>query len=132
MYTVDFETFDRYVSEGIKEIPKTFRDRFNNVVFIIEDYPTGYQLAKMKMEHGRSLFGLYEGVSLQRRTSSYSGAIPDKITIFKNAIERYSIDEEHLKRIVKNTVWHEVAHHFGMNEEEVRSAEKERGHYYHY
>jgi predicted Zn-dependent protease with MMP-like domain len=129
MYRVDKETFDAFVQEGVDAIDKQFRDKFDNLVIFTEDYPTVEQQRKIKLQKGHLLFGLYEGIALTRRNSSYSG-VPDVITIFKHPIEIYSEDEEHMKRVVKNTVWHEVAHYFGMNEFEVRAAEKNRGHIY--
>ena len=69
---------------------------------------------------------LYEGVSQTRRGANYNAALPDKITIFQKPIEREARSKEDLKEIVKNTVWHEIAHHFGMSEKEVREAEIKR------
>ena len=130
MHVVTYDIFDKYVTEGINAIPKEFRKEFNNLAFVIENYPTPYQQRKIAMRKGSIIFGLYEGVPLQRRNSGYTGVLPDKISIFKKPIEYFSRDEEHLRKIVKNTVWHEVAHHFGMNEAEVRKAERDRGHKY--
>jgi predicted Zn-dependent protease with MMP-like domain len=71
------------------------------------------------------LFGLYQGVPLIKR-ESYGMVLPDKITIFKNPIEEVNHSPEEIKKAVANTVWHEIAHHFGMDEREVRQAEQKR------
>ena len=79
----------------------------------------------MKLRKDYILFGLYEGVPQIKRGVYYS-ALPDKITIFKNSIEQYARTPDEIKEIVKNTVWHEIAHHFGLDENEVRRIERRR------
>ena len=119
------EKFEEIVREGIKAIPKKFLEKLNNVNICIEDNPTSYQLGKLKNKEGFLLFGLYEGIP-QTERRRYSQALPDKITIFKKPIEQVAKSEKKIKEIVKNTVWHEIAHHFGMNEEEIQMIEKKR------
>ena len=109
---MDGVRFEEIVDEGIQSIPKEFLDKLDNVVITIEDEPTFYQIQKLDLKHGFSLFGLYEGVALNRR-GNYNAVLPDKITIFKNPILTASRNEDDLREIVKNTVWHEIAHHFG-------------------
>jgi predicted Zn-dependent protease with MMP-like domain len=118
------EDFEKLVLEGVDAIDKKFLDRLINVEIVIEDDPTPFQLEKIKL-HGALLFGLYEGVPLTKR-QSYGQVLPDKITIFKNSIERFYSNPEDIKKAVKNTVWHEIAHHFGMDEAQVREAEIRR------
>jgi len=124
--TMDHARFEEIVNEGIESIPSEFLDKLDNVAIVIEDEPTDSQKRKLRLGHGMTLFGLYEGVAQDRRGSHYNAVLPDKITIFKNSIQRVARDEEDMKEIVKNTVWHEIAHHFGMNEEEARAAEAKR------
>ena len=121
------EKFECLVNEGIEEIPQKFLDKIKNTAIVIEDEPTKKQLKELKMRKNDLLFGLYEGVP---KTERWGGdpLLPDKITIFKKEIEKYARSEEEIKRIAKETVWHEIAHHFGMDEEMVRSAEKRRKH----
>jgi len=71
------------------------------------------------------IFGLYEGVPQTKRWH-YGQVLPDKITIFKKPIERIARSENEIKEIVKNTVWHEIAHHFGLDEKRVKEAESRR------
>jgi predicted Zn-dependent protease with MMP-like domain len=122
---MEFKKFEKLVNEGIKAIPEKFLKELENVDIVIEDEPTAYQLKKVKIKRGSVLFGLYEGVPMNKRWG-YGQALPDKITIFKKAIENYARSEEEIKEIVMNTVWHEIAHHFGMDEEMVRESEKKR------
>lgn len=120
------EEFEQLVNAGIEAIPKKFLDLLDNVAVVIEDEPSGHHLAKAKITHG-TLLGLYEGVPQNKRGVNYTAVLPDKISIFRRPIEMISGgDPEIIKKIVKDTVWHEIAHHFGMDEHEVRSAEKKR------
>lgn len=117
--------FEKLVNEAIKTIPEKFLKKLDNVVIFIKDEPNSYQ--------GQFLtLGLYEGIPQTERWH-YSQVLPDKITIFKKPIEKLAFQEanlklreEKIKQIIKETVWHEIAHHFGMNEKEVREGEKRR------
>ncbi len=117
--------FEELVRQGIEAIPSKFLKKLNNVDIVIEDQPTSEQRKKLKLRPKVKLFGLYEGVP-QTKRGRYSWVLPDKITIFKVPIEQICKSEQEIKQKVKNTVWHEIAHHFGMNEQEVRNAEKHR------
>lgn len=119
------EKFEQLVNEGIKDIPQKFLDKLDNVGIVIEDNPTPEQLNKLKIRKNYVLFGLYEGIPKTKRWG-YADVLPDKITIFKNPIEQSAQTEGEIKKIVKETVWHEIAHHFGMDEKEVREAESRR------
>lgn len=120
------DNFEKNVARGIDAIPKEFLEKISNVVIIIEDNPTPKQLKTLKIRPNWTLFGLYEGIPQVRRNSGYNAVLPDKITIFKKPIEEAARSKKEIIEIVKNTVWHEVAHHFGMNEEEVHRAEKKK------
>ncbi len=120
------EEFEELVNQGIKAIPKKFLDLLDNVAVVIEDLPSQEQIAKIKLKPGWTLFGLYEGVPQTKRGNPYAVTLPDKITIFRVPILQSSTEPDVIKEIVKNTVWHEIAHHFGMDEGEVREAEKNR------
>ena len=129
------EKFEEAVKEGIRAIPKKFLEKINNVDVCVEEEPTPYQLGKLKEKRGFLIFGLYEGIPQTKRWH-YGQILPDKITIFKKPIEKVArsrqgrgspeATKEEIKEIVKNTVWHEIAHHFGMDEEKVREVEKKR------
>ncbi len=118
--------FEKFVNEGIKAIPEKFLQKLKNVAIIVEEEPTPAQKKKLNIHPDWTLFGLYEGVPQLERGSNYSAVLPDKITIFQNPIEAAAGDEEDIEEMVKNTVWHEIAHHFGMGEIQVRQAEIRR------
>src|SRR2546421_12611911 len=102
--------FDRCVVEALDSLPADLLEFMSNVEIVVEDEPPG----------GRPLLGLYQGVPLTRRGSYYSGALPDKITIYRGPLERlYGHDPEALRRQVRRVVLHEIAHHFGISDERL-------------
>jgi len=119
------EKFEELVNEGIRAIPKKFLEKLDNVDIVIEDEPTPYQLRKLMARGGFLIFGLYEGIP-QIKRGHYGQVLPDKITIFQKPIERVAQTEEEIKEIVKKTVWHEIAHHFGMDERRIKEAESQK------
>jgi len=119
------ESFEELVRQGIEAIPKEFLEKLDNVGIIIEDDPTPEQLRKLKIRKDYLLFGLYEGIPKTKRWG-YADVLPDKITIFKNQIESSARTDTEVVKLVKDTVWHEIAHHFGMDEREVKEAESRR------
>ncbi|MEK7520743.1 MAG: metallopeptidase family protein [Patescibacteria group bacterium] len=118
--------FEKIVVEGIRAIPEKFLQKLSNVAIVIESEPTPDQRKKLNICRNWTLFGLYEGVPQAERGAHYSAVLPDKITIFQNPMEEEARDDEDLKEMAKDTVWHEIAHHFGMDEDRVRQAEKRR------
>lgn len=123
---LDKVEFEKMVTAGIAAIPQRFLRKLNNVVVVIEDEPTAVQKEKLHLNKKWTLFGLYEGVPQTVRGAHYGSVLPDKITIFRKPIIQASHDAQIIQAIVKNTVWHEIAHHFGMNEDEVRQSEARR------
>ena len=118
--------FDRLVEAAYARIPSRFRRRMKNVALIVEPEPTSAQLARGRVPHGSTLLGLYEGRPLTQRSVFDSFTMPDRITIFQGPHERLASSAEHCAKLVEDTVWHEVAHYFGMNELQVRAAERKR------
>jgi predicted Zn-dependent protease with MMP-like domain len=120
------ESFDRLVAEAWARIPPRFRRRMQNIAILVEDEPSPGQLARGRVPRGGTLLGLYEGRPLTQRSVFESFAMPDRITIFEGPHQRLARTPEDLARLVEDTVWHEVAHYFGMNERQVRAAEARR------
>jgi predicted Zn-dependent protease with MMP-like domain len=118
--------FDRLVTEAYARIPARFRGRLKNIALVVEAEPAAAQLARGRTPRGSTLLGLYEGRPLTRRSVFEPFAMPDRITIFQGPHERLASSPEHLAKLVEDTVWHEVAHYFGMNELQVRTAERRR------
>jgi predicted Zn-dependent protease with MMP-like domain len=115
--------FRELVKEALDSLPKEFAEKLDNVSVTVDDFPTPYQRIKSKLPPYSLLLGLYEGVPQTKRGNYYS-SIPDKITIFKNAIEAVAKTEEQIRAQVRATVIHEIGHHFGLSDEELRRAGK--------
>ncbi|OGZ06988.1 MAG: hypothetical protein A2942_02680 [Candidatus Lloydbacteria bacterium RIFCSPLOWO2_01_FULL_50_20] len=120
------ERFEQLVSEGIEAIPLRFLEKLKNVAVVIADAPSRDQMHENQVLEGETLLGLYEGIPLVERGEVYGGLVlPDKITIFKLPIlEASGSDENEIRRIVKETVWHEIAHYFGYGDEEIEEREE--------
>ena len=121
------EEFITLVDAGIDALGEDIRARMDNVAIVIADAPTEEQRKENNLNDDEILFGLYEGIPQTERGLSDDIVLPDKITIFKEAILAVYSDPADIAVCVANTVWHEVAHHFGMDENEVRAEEIKRG-----
>ncbi len=126
MTSVSDEEFENLVREGIRAIPGKFLRKLDNVAVVIEGEPTETQLAAHGIGDDETLFGLYEGIPQIKRWDYGGGVLPDKITIFRSPILREADTREEVRAIVWGTVWHEVARHFGMDEDEVAEREAKR------
>lgn len=112
--------FEQLVAEALDSLPPEIARRMENVEVVVEAFPSRRQLAAARVRHGRALFGLYEGVPLTARTAGYGLVLPDKITIFQGPIEAYCRSDAEVREQVRQTVIHEVAHHFGISDEHLR------------
>jgi len=124
MSNIDRDNFEKLVNKAILDLPEKVRNLLENVEIVIEDYPSEYQLKKLNKTSRYCLLGLYEGVPKTKRGAHYANVLPDKITIFQKNIERIAKSDKEIKKLVQKTVWHEIAHHFGFNEQQVRELEK--------
>jgi predicted Zn-dependent protease with MMP-like domain len=107
--------FAGWVEEALASLPGELREAMWNVGLVIEDEPPP----------GQPLLGLYQGVPLTQRGSSYGAVLPDKITIYRGPLERlYGHDRELLGREVRRVVLHEVGHHFGISDDRLRELDR--------
>jgi len=114
MMTLSDEEFDRLISKAMDELPQKYIEGLDNVAIVQADDPTEEQKIKMKLDNHHLLLGLYEGIPLTQRGNGYTFVLPDKITLFKNAILAVSSDESSLFEQIKRTLWHEIAHYYGL------------------
>lgn len=120
METIEFE---KLVKKAMLALPIHIREKMDNVAIIIEKRPTGRELEKTGIKLRGVLLGLYQGIPKTKRGMGYSWVLPDKITIFQESIEGLAHSDKEIMELVRLTVWHEIAHHFGFSEERVRSLE---------
>lgn len=100
------QRFEELVGDALDLIPDEFAAAMDNVVILVED----------RDAENPTLLGLYHGVALTERTSMYGGELPDRITIYREAILDICHDEQDVVEEVAITVVHEIAHHFGVDD----------------
>ena len=116
--------FDTMITQAMDELPQEYIKNLNNVVITFADEPTAQQLQKQGVRSGQLLLGLYEGIpQTSRLSSSYSGILPDKITLFKDALQLLSTDQNDLQQRIYHTLWHEVAHYYGLDHPAIHALE---------
>lgn len=121
---MDRERFDWLVARAVDSLPEEFRTRLENIDVVVEDRPSGSQMAKVGLGRGQTLLGLYQGVPLTRRSRHYGMVPPDKITIFQKPIEAKCRDDAQITAEIQRVVRHEIAHHFGIGDARLRQLEK--------
>ena len=115
---MDRPRFETLVEEAIASLPDRFREKLENVAVIVEDRPAR-RAARRHGGPGRLLLGLYQGRPLTARRFDDGAGLPDTITIFKANIEAICRSEDEIREEVRRTVLHEIAHHFGIDDERL-------------
>lgn len=116
--------FDKMISQAMDELPKRDIENLQNIVVTYADEPNGHQKQKLSLRHDSLLLGLYEGIPLTQRGAGYNLVLPDKITLFKLPIVQYcDITGAKLYEQIKHTLWHEIAHFYGLNHTEIHKRE---------
>ena len=119
--------FETLIREAIEELPPKIKEAMENVVFIVEREARRKKASEIGIRVDETLLGLYEGVPKTGRGINYSGVFPDKITIFQKPMEELAGgNEKVLKKLVYEVVWHEVGHHLGFDEPELRALEAKK------
>ena len=132
---MNLETFKRIAVEELELVPPRFARRVKNVAILIEDTPSPEVCRQEGLARGETLLGLYHGTPATERGSDYSGVLPDTITLYRVPLleeaealwkEKRAPDMESAIRLaIRETLWHELGHHFGMDEDSVRDREDE-------
>ena len=123
---VERETFEELVRQAVATLPEEIAERMSNVDVEVQEQPTEQQLRSLGVPSGRTLLGLYQGIPLTRRTSGYNLVSPDRIIIFQRPLELTSRGDDDLVKRVRDTVVHEIAHHFGISDERLQEMARER------
>ena len=117
------EEFSQLIGLALDELPEKYVSNLRNVAITYTDEPDQAQREKLKLQGNQSLFGLYEGIPLTQRGNGFSGQLPDKITLFKLPLFYNSKDEADFKEQIKHTLWHEIAHYFGLDHDRIHELE---------
>ena len=115
---VPAEEFEQLVARALDGLPEDFAEMLENVAVVVEEEPDPDDLEELGMEPDEELFGLYQGVPVPERSGAYS-ALPDRIAIYRGPILRCCRDRREVIREVRDTVVHELGHHFGLDEDDM-------------
>lgn len=126
MYAVTDSKFEKLANKAMSELPQNYIKGLNNVVIVVEDEPADEQRQKQNLKPQETLLGLYEGIPLTKRGSGYNLVLPDKITLFKKPIESLSYNEAELKENIKRTLWHEIAHFYGLDHNRINELQNKK------
>lgn len=113
------QEFDRLISQAMDELPQEYIKGLNNVVIVYADEPDEHQSKKAGLREGGLLLGLYEGIPMTQRGGNYTFVLPDKITLFKHPLLMVSHDEQSFFEQIKRTLWHEIAHFYGLDHDRI-------------
>lgn len=120
------EAFDLLISKAMDELPQHYITGLKNVAIVMADEPDEHQRSKLKLRGDQLLLGLYEGVPLTKRGGNESGFFPDKITLFKFPLLTVTYDDASLFEQIKRTLWHEIAHYYGLDHPRIHELEHKR------
>ena len=119
MHTVSDEEFDTLITRAMDELPQEYITGLDNVAIVQADDPTPEQKEKMHLDNQHLLLGLYEGIPLPVRGAGYTFVLPDNITLFKHPLMQVSHDEASFFAQIKRTLWHEMAHFYGLSHDDM-------------
>jgi len=115
--------FEALVEKSLRKLPRAFKEKIANIAVVVEDWADDETLEEMGIEPPDTLYGLYRGVDLTQRDSSYGNVLPDVITIYQGPIEEDAGDEAEMAEIVRETVMHELGHYFGLDDDTLHAIE---------
>ena len=128
--TMQQSDFEMLVSDGFDRLPEWVRKKIRNVAILVEDEPSRDDRELQGLEDDETLLGLYKGIPLSERGEMYGVGVtlPDTITLYRLPILEAAEEDGHdVRDVVADTIWHEFAHHFGIDENGVHDLEKKRG-----
>ena len=123
MIEVDEEHFQELIDTALGELPGEHVKNIQNVAILYEDFPTEEQREQLELRHDQTLLGLYEGVPLPARQGN-TRILPDKITLFRGPLCYQANSLPELKEQIKHTLWHEIAHYYGLDHDKIHKLEK--------
>jgi len=123
--------FEKLVGQGYEKLPQWVREKIKNVALLVEDEPSQEDRVAEGLGDDETLLGLYKGIPLSARGGEYGVGMtmPDTITLYQVPIEEAAQEDGlPVAQVIAETIWHEFAHHFGMDEHEVQDREHKRDH----
>ena len=115
--------FEALVESALKQLPRPFKEKMANIAVVVEDWADEATLEEMGIEPPDTLYGLYRGIDITRRDTSYGNVLPDTIHIYQGPIEEDCEDEAEMAELVRDVVIHEVGHYFGLDDETMEGIE---------
>ena len=115
--------FEKLVDSALRKLPPPFKDKLHNVAVVVEDWADDETLDEMGIEPPDTLYGLYRGIDITRRDSSYGNVLPDTIHIYQGPIEADCADRREMAELVRDVVIHEIGHYFGLDDETMEDIE---------
>ena len=114
------QEFEKLAAEALDDLPRYFQEKMSNVEVLVLPWPSPADLGRLGMKSGHTLLGLYSGVPLTVRSHNYGLVVPDTITLYQRPIENAAGSVEQIPDLVRRTVIHELAHHFGISDDRLR------------
>jgi predicted Zn-dependent protease with MMP-like domain len=117
---MDRRVFEQLVAEAVNALPVTFQAALDNVQVVVENWPDPETMRQAGIGHPAELLGFYHGIPRTKRTRHYGLVLPDKISIYQRPIEMRCRTAEEVRTTVHHVLRHEVAHHFGLDDDRLR------------
>lgn len=114
------QEFEKLVAEALDDLPQYFQEKMSNVEVLILPWPSPADIGRLGVKAGHTLLGLYSGIPLTDRSHNYGLVPPDTITLYQRPIENAAKSVEQIPEMVRKTVIHELAHHFGISDDRLR------------
>lgn len=116
--------FEALVERALRTLPRRFKERIANVAIVVEDWADDETLRELDIEPPDTLYGLYRGIDLTHRDTSYGNVLPDTIHIYQGPIEEDCADAGEMAELVRDTVIHEIGHYFGLDDDTMEGIEQ--------
>jgi len=121
---VTHREFEALVERALRTLPRRFKEKIANVAIVVEDWADDDTLRELDIEPPDTLYGLYRGIDLTQRDTSYGNVLPDTIHIYQGPIEEDCADAAEMAELVRDTVIHEIGHYFGLDDDTMEGIEQ--------
>jgi len=121
---VTHKEFEALVERALRTLPRRFKEKIANVAIVVEDWADDETLRELDIEPPDTLYGLYRGIDLTHRDTSYGNVLPDTIHIYQGPIEEDCADAAEMAELVRDTVIHEIGHYFGLDDDTMEGIEQ--------